>query len=185
MNQITRILEEIQKGNPSSAERLFPLVYDELRQLATAKLMQERSGHTLQPTALVHEAYLRLVDVSAVQHWDSRGHFFCAAAEAMRRVLVERARKRDRVKHGGKLKRVPICDIELVGPLPSEEFLALNEALEKLAQEDVRKAELVKLRFFVGMTVEEAARTLEISGITAKRYWRYIRAWLHRELSGE
>jgi RNA polymerase sigma factor (TIGR02999 family) len=184
MSDVTRILSQINDGDPSAAEQLLPLVYEELRRLAAAKMAQERPGQTLQATALVHEAYIRLVDMEAAQHWDSRGHFFAAAAEAMRRILVERARRRRRTKHGGALKRASL-DLELVGDAsPTEDILALDEALTRLEAESPAKATLVKLRFFAGMTIPEAAKALGISLATAERYWTYARCWLHAELAG-
>lgn len=182
MTDVTRILSAIEQGDAHAAERLLPMVYDELRKLAAQKMTQERPGQTLDATGLVHEAYVRLVDVKLAQHWDSRGHFFAAAAEAMRRILVERARRKQRLKHGG--GRVPV-DLDAVCVLtesPSEELLALDEALAKLAIEEPVKAELVKLRYFAGFSVEEAADLLGISRATAKRYWAYARAWLFAEI---
>jgi RNA polymerase sigma factor (TIGR02999 family) len=182
MTDVTQILSQIEQGDPSAADQLLPLVYDELRRLAAAKLANEKAGQTLQATALVHEAYVRLVDVEQVQHWSSRGHFFAAAAEAMRRILVERARKKKRLKSGGDYQRIDFDKTEVVDEAPSHDLLALDEALTRLAMNDPVKARLVELRFFVGLTVEEAAQALGISGITAKRYWRYARAWLHKEI---
>jgi RNA polymerase sigma factor (TIGR02999 family) len=182
MSDVTRILSAIEQGDPHAAEQLLPLVYQELRELAAQKLAQEKPGQTLQATALVHEAYLRLVDVEKAQHWDSRGHFFAAAAEAMRRILVEKARRRQRQRHGAP----PRVDIELssiASPMPDEELLALDEAMTRLAAEDPIRARLVQLRFYAGLRNEEAAVVLGISSATAKRYWRYARAWLHRELA--
>lgn len=185
MGEVTRILQAIEGGDPTGSEQLLPLVYEELRRLAARWLAREKPGQTLQTTALVHEAYLRLVDVEKAQHWNSRGHFFAAAAQAMRRILVENARRKRRVKHGGEMKRI---DVE-VGDLPtrmsSDELLALDEALERLRQEDPVKSMLVTLRYFGGMTVEEAADALAISRVTAHRYWAYARAWLHQQLTGE
>src|SRR5262249_54546430 len=162
---------------------LLPLVYDELRKLAAAKLAQEKPGQTLQATALVHEAYLRLVGRSDEQKWDNRGHFFSAAAEAMRRILVENARRKSTQKHGGKLVRRTLADLPQFAPELGDDLLALDEALEKLAKEEPVKAELVKLRHFAGLTVDEAAEALNISPATADRYWAYARAWLHAEIS--
>ncbi len=182
MTDITQILSQIEGGDPSAAEQLLPLVYDELRKLAAAKLAQEKPGQTLQATALVHDAYLRLVDVEKAQHWNSRSHFFAAAAEAMRRILVEAARRKTRQKHGGGRGRVALTGLDLPSPMPDEELLALDEALTRLAADAPLKAQLVELRFFAGMNNDEAARALGISATTAKRYWRYARAWLHAEV---
>jgi RNA polymerase sigma factor (TIGR02999 family) len=182
MKDVTQVLSAIEAGDPHAAEQLLPLVYDELRKLAAAKLAQEKSGQTLQATALVHEAYLRLVDVPQAQQWNGRGHFFAAAAEAMRRILVEKARRRCRRKHGGGLPRVDLELADLASPLPDEELLALDEALTRLEAEDPVRARLVRLRFFAGLSNEAAAEALGVSAATAKRYWRYARAWLHREV---
>ncbi len=198
MSDVTRILSQIESGDPQAAEKLLPLVYEELRKLAAAKLAQEKPGQTLQATALVHEAYLRLaasVDSGAanevsgssdgfVGHWDSRRHFFAAAAEAMRRILVENARRKRSLKHGGNLVRHELDDIQLAAPEFGEDLLALDEALQRFAENDPIKAELIKLRHFAGLTVEEAAQALDISPTTANRYWAYARAWLHREITG-
>lgn len=184
MSDVTRILSEIAQGDTSAAEELFPLVYGELRKLAAAKLAREAPGHTLQATALVHEAYVRLVDVPQAPHWNGQRHFFCAAAEAMRRILVDNARRKHRLRRGGGLRRQPLEDVAIHSEVAQEELVALDEALEKLAAEDPDKAEIVKLRFFAGLTHEEAARVLGISSASAKRAWRYARAWLHRELHG-
>jgi RNA polymerase sigma factor (TIGR02999 family) len=185
MSDVTRILSQIEQGDPVAAERLLPLVYDELRKLAAAKLAHENPGQTLQATALVHDAYIRLVDVEQVQHWDSRGHFFAAAAEAMRRILVDQARRKRSERKGGDRVRV---DIDETGPSPvavqdPERILAIHEALSVLEAESPRKAQLVKLRFFVGMTLEEAAGALGIAVPTAKRDWAAARVWLHRRLA--
>jgi len=185
MSDVTNILSQIECGDPSAAEQLLPLVYDELRKLAAAKLAQEKPGQTLQATALVHDAYLRLVDVDKAQHWDSRGHFFAAAAEAMRRILVDTARRKRRPKHGGGRKRVDLESACTFTEDPGEDLLALDEALTKFAALDSLKAELVKLRFFAGMTIPEAADVLRISHATAERYWSYARVWLYCELSGD
>jgi RNA polymerase sigma factor (TIGR02999 family) len=182
MAEVTLILSQIEQGDPHAAAQLLPLVYDELRRLAEQRMAQERPGHTLQATALVHEAYVRLVDASQAQHWNSRGHFFGAAAEAMRRILVEAARRKSRRKHGGGQQRVELDAAEIAGPVPADELLALDEALTRLADEYAQEARLVELRFFAGLSVDEAAQVLEISAITAKRYWRFARAWLHREV---
>ena len=185
MSEVTHILSAIERGDPSASERLLPLVYDELRQLAAAKLAHGNPGQTLQATALVHEAYLRLVDVEQAQHWDSRGHFFAAAAEAMRRILVDKARARRRLKRGGDRQRVDLDELELAIEGPSDDLLALDEALTKLAAKHPDKAELVKLRYFAGLSVDEAARALGISPATADRYWTFARAWLYRAVAAE
>jgi RNA polymerase sigma factor (TIGR02999 family) len=182
MTDVTRILSAIEQGDPQAAERLLPLVYEELRKLATAKMAQENPGQTLQATALVHEAYIRLVDVDKPQHWNSRGHFFQAAAEAMRRILVENARRKSRKKYGGEHHRVDREGVEVSCRMPSDDLLALDEALTELADVDPLKARLVQLRFFAGMDNDEAARVLGFSAPTAKRYWRYARAWLHARI---
>jgi len=184
MSDVTRVLNEIEQGEPQAAEKLLPLVYDELRKLAAARLAQEKPGQTLQATALVHEAYVRLVGTHQ-QDWDNRGHFFAAAAEAMRRILVDNARRKRTAKHGGGNTRVELDRLShcLAVDSRGEELLALDEALEKLSQEDPRKAELVKLRFFAGLTLPEAAQTLGISLATAERYWAYARSWLYCALS--
>jgi RNA polymerase sigma factor (TIGR02999 family) len=185
MSDVTRILSAIEQGDPHAAEQLLPLVYDELRRLAAQKLAQEKPGQTLQATALVHEAYLRLVDVDKVQHFNSRGHFFAAAAEALRRILVDHARQRRSQRRGGKALRHSLASIDPAMPAPDEELLALDEALQRLEKLDPRKAELVKLRYFAGMTIPEAAQALGVSVPTANRYWAYARAWLHEELAGD
>jgi RNA polymerase sigma factor (TIGR02999 family) len=182
MNEVTRILSAVEHGDPHAAEQLLPLVYDALRQLAAQKLAQEAPGQTLQPTALVHEAYLRLVGTGEGQHWDSRGHFFAAAAEAMRRILVDQARRKRRPKHGGDRRRVRLEEALSVAETRDDEILALDEALTRFAAEEPAKAELVKLRFFAGLTGAEAARALGISEATADRYWAYARVWLFSEL---
>ena len=183
MNDVTRILSAIEQGDPQAAEKLLPLVYDELRRLAAQRLAQEKPGQTLQATALVHDAYLRLVDVDEAQRWDSRGHFFAAAAEAMRRILVEAARRKGSQRQGGGRQRCELLDGDLLTYGVSDELLDLDAALTKLSAVDGPAAELVKLRAFAGMTVEEAAGHLGISPRTAKRSWTYARAWLMRELS--
>ena len=182
MNEVTRILSAIEQGDPHAAEQLLPLVYDELRQLAAQKLAQEKPGQTLQATALVHEAYLRLVDTEKVQHWESRGHFFAAVAEAMRRILVENARRRRSEKHGGHLRRIDFEQAQSLAEPPADELLALDEALDQLAAEDPVKAELVKLRCFAGLSHQEAAQALGISRATADRYWAYAKSWLYCKL---
>ena len=179
MSEVTRILAAIEQGHPQASERLLPLVYDELRTLAAQRLARETPGQTLEATALVHEAYVRLVDASEEQRWDSRGHFFAAAAEAMRRILVESARRKRTRKHGGGLVRHVLDDVQLAAPELGEDLLALDEALELLAKEDPVKAELVKLRHFAGLTVDQAAEALHVSPATADRHWAYARAWLH------
>jgi RNA polymerase sigma factor (TIGR02999 family) len=185
MNDITQILSAIEQGDPHAAHQLLPLVYDELRRLAAQKLSAEAPGQTLQATALVHEAYLRLVGKDNAQRWDSRGHFFAAAAEAMRRILVENVRRKRSLKRGGGQAREEFDEVQLAAPEPVEDLLALDEALNKLASKDPVKAELVKLRYFAGMTIEESAAALNISNATAKRYWTYARAWLYQEIAGE
>ena len=187
MTDVTRILSAIEQGDPHAAEQLLPLVYDELRKLAAQKLAHESSGQTLQPTALVHEAYLRLVasDQPAAQAsaaWDSRRHFFAAAAEAMRRILLDRARDKRRLKRGGGWRRLRLDQVDLPVDEVSDDVLALDEALQKLAQEDALCAELVKLRFFAGLTMEDAALTLGIPRRSADRYWAFARSWLYDTL---
>jgi RNA polymerase sigma factor (TIGR02999 family) len=185
MADVTRVLSAIEEGDPSAAEQLLPLVYDELRKLAAQKMAQEKPGQTLQATALVHEAYLRLVDVEKAQHWNSRGHFFGAAAEAMRRILVDSARRKQRPKHGGARQRVELDEAYSLACTPSDDLLALDEALAKLASIEPAKAELIKLRYFAGLSLNEAAEALDISRATAKRYWTYARAWLYAEIDPE
>ena len=184
MSSVTQILSAIEHGDGQAAEQLLPLVYTELRSLAAARLSNEKPGQTLQPTALVHEAYIRLVDVEQAQHWNSRGHFFSAAAEAMRRILVERARQKNSLKGGGQHRRVGIDPARLADPSNSEKLLALDEALARLEAADAAKAQLVKLRYFAGMTNRETAQAMGISATTADRYWSYARAWLQREMGG-
>jgi RNA polymerase sigma factor (TIGR02999 family) len=184
MSEVTRILSAIEQGEPRAAEELLPLVYQELRRLAARRIARESPGQTLQATALVHEAYLRLVDPDRARRWDSRGHFFAAAAEAMRRILVERARRRRTEKHGGQHQRQDVDEVEIVAASPTEDLLALDEALNRLAAEDPAKADLVKLRYFAGLSIEDAARALGISSATAKRRWAYARAWLFRQIEG-
>jgi RNA polymerase sigma factor (TIGR02999 family) len=183
MSDVTRILSAIEQGDPHAAEQLLPLVYDELRQLAAHRLAHERPGQTLQATALVHEAYLRLVGAEQAQHWDSRRHFFAAVAEAMRRILIDRARDRGRLKRGGDWRRLRLDDIDLSVAEPPDDLPALDEALQKLAREDPPCAELVKLRFFAGLTLDEAAAILGIARRSADRYWAFARSWLYDELS--
>jgi len=178
MHEVTRILSAIGQGDPQAAEQLLPLVYDELRQLAAEKMANEKPGQTLQATALVHEAYIRLVDVKEAQHWDSRGHFFVAAAEAMRRILVENARRKGRQKHGGDLKRIELDEAEPAIVSPSDDLLSLDEAIAKLAAEDPLAAQLAKLRLFAGLEIEEAAASLDTSRANGFRHWSYARAFL-------
>ena len=185
MSDVTRILSQIEQGDTVAAEQLLPLVYDELRKLAAQKMAQEKPGQTLQATALVHEAFIRLVDTDKARHWDSRRHFFAAAAEAMRRVVVEAARRKRRLKHGGAHERLDIDGLEITVEGPSSDVLALDEALTKLAERHPLEVELVKLRFFCGMTIDEAARSLGVSSATADRKWAYAKAWLYRELAPE
>jgi len=182
MNDVTSILSQIESGDPAAAEKLLPLVYDELRKLAAVRLAQENLGQTLQATALVHEAYLRLVDARQAQHWDSRGHFFAAAAESIRRILIEKARRKGRVRHGGGMKRLDLDQAASVAEETGHELLALDEALTRFAALEPAKAELVKLRYFAGLSIDEAAEVLGISRSTAKRYWVYARAWLLAEI---
>jgi RNA polymerase sigma factor (TIGR02999 family) len=183
MSDVTRILSAIEQGEPHAAAELLPLVYDALRQLAAQKLAQEKPGQTLEATALVHEAYLRLVDSDQAQHWNSRGHFFAAAAEAMRRILVDSARSKRAQKRGGGHRRIEVEVEDLAAPQYDQKLLALDAALAKLEQRYPRKAELVKLRYFAGLSIREAAETLGISTATADRYWAYARAWLQREMT--
>jgi RNA polymerase sigma factor (TIGR02999 family) len=183
MTDVTRILSAIEQGDPHAAEQLLPLVYDELRRLAAQKLAQEKPGQTLQATALVHDAYVRLVDVNEAQHWDSRGHFFAAAAEAMRRILIDNARRKRRPKHGGDCRRVDLDAAASVAEAPVDDLLALDEALTKLAAEEPIKAKLVKLRLFAGLSAPEAAKVLGLATRTAERYWTYARVWLYAELN--
>ena len=195
MSDVTRILSAIEQGDAHAAEQLLPLVYDELRKLAAEKMAAEKPGQTLEATALVHEAYLRLVAgsraknepeaVEAASHWNSRGHFFAAAAEAMRRILVEQARRKRRLKHGGQHQRVDLESGCLVSAAPSLDLLALDEALSRLAETEAAKAELVKLRFFAGLTMPEAAAAMNISLATAERHWTFAKAWLHAELADD
>ena len=182
MPDVTQILSKIERGDSSASEQLLPLVYNELRKLAAARMAQESPDHTLQATALVHEAYVRLVDTEQAQHWDSRGHFFSAAAEAMRRILIESARRKKRLKRGGEQDRVELDDVAQFDQSRFEELLDLDEALSKLTEEDLEKAEVVQLRFFAGLSLEEISQILGVSVVTIKRRWRYARAWLHREI---
>jgi RNA polymerase sigma factor (TIGR02999 family) len=185
VSDITQILSAIEQGNPHAAGHLLPLVYEELRRLAAQRLAREKPGQTLEATALVHEAYLRLVDVERAQHWNSRGHFFAAAAEAMRRILVESARRKGRLKHGHGRQRIDLDSGCPVSAAPSLDLLALDEALTRLAETEPAKADLVKLRFFAGLTMPEAAAALDISVATAERYWTFAKSWLYAELADD
>src|SRR5262249_48320472 len=185
MTNVTRILSAIERGDPHAAHELLPLVYDALRQLAAQKLAQEAPGQTLQATALVHEAYVRLVDVEQAQHFNGKGHFFAACAEAMRRILVENARRKQTRKRGGELARQGLDDLDTALPEIPEAVLALDEALARLLAQDRQAADLVRLRFFAGLPLAEAAGLLGISPRTADRLWAYARAWLHRHIQGE
>ncbi len=182
MSDVTQILNAIEAGDLSATEQLFPLVYDELRKLAASKMAQETPGQTLQATGLVHEAYIRLVDADKSPHWDSRGHFFSAAAEAMRRILVESARRKRRLKRGGSLKKHGLEEAAVVAPQPDSDIIELDAALPKLEAKNARRAQVVKLRYFAGMTVEETAAVLGVSTSTVDRDWTYARAWLFREM---
>ena len=185
MSEVTQILDAITQGDPGAAAGLLPLVYDELRRLAAARLAREGPGQTLQPTALVHEAYLRLVGTADEPHWNSRGHFFGAAAQAMRRILVESARRKQRVKHGGELQRLDLEEFDVPVTPPPEELLALEEALTRLAAEDAEAARIVDLHFFAGLSIDEVADALGVSRATVYRQWAYARAWLRCQLRGE
>jgi RNA polymerase sigma factor (TIGR02999 family) len=185
VSAVTRILSQIEQGDPAAAELLLPLIYDELRKLAAANLAQEKPGQTLQATALVHEAYVRLVDQVPGQHWDHRGHFFAAAAEAMRRILVEQARRKLRVRHGGGKRRIDLDNCCSLAQPPSDDLLALDDALTRFAALNPVRADVVKLRFFAGLTMPEVAQTLRISLPTAERYWAFARTWLFAELQQE
>jgi RNA polymerase sigma factor (TIGR02999 family) len=185
VSDVTRILDRVQQGDPKAAEELLPLVYEELRKLAAQKMANEAAGQTLQPTALVHEAWLRLGDDPAGQHWDNRGHFFSAAAEAMRRILIENARRKSRLKRGGDWERVELEDLQVAGDSDPLTLLALDEALAELAARHPDHAELVKLRFFAGLSMPEAARASRLSESTAKRYWAFARGWLFDRMAGE
>ena len=184
MSDVTRILSAIDQGDPHAAAQLLPLVYDELRKLAAQRLAQENPGQTLQATALVHEAYLRLVDADKAQAWNSRGHFFAAAAEAMRRILVENARRKKSRKHGGGMVRRDLDALDVAAPPSDQDVLALDEALNRLTTVDKAAAEVVRLRFFAGLPLPEVAQLLGISPRTADRLWAYARAWLHQEIQG-
>jgi RNA polymerase sigma factor (TIGR02999 family) len=181
MSDVTRILQSVSGGNAKAAEELLPLVYEELRKLATAKMANESPNQTLQPTALVHEAWLRLTGNENVK-WDGRAHFFGAAAEAMRRILIDNARRKQARRHGGGQQRLDIADVDIAAPGKDDELLAMDEALEKLAAQDKQKAELVKLRYFAGLSIEESAQILGISIPTANRWWSYARAWLFDQI---
>jgi RNA polymerase sigma factor (TIGR02999 family) len=181
MSDVTRILSAIEQGDPHAAEQLLPLVYDELRELAAQRLAREKHGQTLQATALVHEAYLRLV---GDQHFDNRGHFFAAAAESMRRILVDRAREKAAIKRGGGLSKLNIDDINLVSTVTPDQLLAIDDALAKLEVQDAPAGQLVRLRYFAGLTVDEAGQAMGISTTTAYRHWNFARAWLYSELQG-
>ncbi len=185
MSDVTRILFAIEQGDAHAAERLLPLIYSELRKLAAQKMATEKPGQTLQATALVHEAYIRLVDTARVQHWNSRGHLFAAAAEAMRRILVEHARHKNSTKAGGEFQRSSLSVIEPLAVSSNVDLLELNEALDQLARKDARKAELVKLRYFAGLTIEQAAEMLGISTSTADADWAYAKAWLRVAMADE
>ncbi|HEY3393244.1 MAG TPA: ECF-type sigma factor [Lacipirellulaceae bacterium] len=182
MSDVTHILSAIERGDSRASEQLLPLVYAELRQMAAARLASEKPGQTLQATALVHEAYVRLVDGSSPQRWQSRGHFFAAAAEAMRRILVENARRKRRKKHGGEVHRVELSESDLATTIPDERLLAIDEALDSLAKEDPQAAELVKLRFFAGFSIAEAGEVIGVSRSSAYAQWAYARAWLQNRV---
>ena len=185
MSDVTLILSQIESGDPSAAEKLLPLLYEELRKLAAVRLAAEPSGNTLQPTALVHEAYLRLIGTAGGDQWDHRGHFFAAAAESMRRILIDNARRKATTRHGGAMQRQALDADAVAAAEPREDLLALDEALDRLAAEDPLKANLVKLRYFAGLNLAEAAAALGLSERTAGRHWAYARAWLRRAVEGE
>jgi RNA polymerase sigma factor (TIGR02999 family) len=183
MTDVTRILSALEQGDPHAAEQLLPLVYDELRKLAAARMAEERADHTLQPTALVHEAYLRLVEGAAPNaSWDSRGHFFAAAAEAMRRILIDAARTRAARKRGGAWQRIDLNSVDLVGQAAPDDLLELDDTLDKLARQDPQAAQLIKLRFFAGLSIDQAGGSLGLSRTTAYERWAFARAWLYNEL---
>jgi len=184
MEHVTRILQKIEEGDPTAADELLPLIYDELRALAAQRMRHERPGQTLDATALVHDAYLRLVDVEQAQHWNSSGHFFAAAAEAMRRLLIERARRKKRIRHGGGRQRVDLDAQLSVSDSDDDRLIEINEALDRLKDEDPEAANVVKLRYFAGLTIKEAAAAMNISVRTANRHWTYARAWLYQQLGG-
>ena len=181
MSDVTHILERAREGDPAAADELLPLVYEELRRLAAQRMSKEAAGHTLQPTALVHEAWLRLVG-NQDKKWETRGHFFAAAAEAMRRILIDRARRKRALRHGGDQQRLDIQEVDFAAPIADDQLLAVSEALDLLAAQYPVEAELVKLRYFIGTTNDEAAEVLGISPRTAKYYWTHARAWLYREI---
>ncbi len=183
MNHVTRILNDIERGNAVAAAELLPLIYQELRRLAAAKLSDEKRGVTLQPTVLVHEAYIRLVDKNHVQKWNSRGHFFSAAAESMRRILIENARRQKSQKHGGKFKRVDLDDVQLSFDKNDVDLIALDEVLRQFEKEWPEKAQVVKLKYFAGLTIPETSKALGISHATAERHWAFARTWLYTKLS--
>lgn len=185
MSDVSQLLDAIGRGNAHASEQLLPLIYEELRGLAARMLAREAPGQTLQATALVHEAYVRLMDAETEQTWTHRGHFFAAAAEAMRRILVEKARRKERVKHGGEQHRVELDDERLVCSVPADQILALDEALQRFGQEEPEKAQLVKLRFLAGLSIEDAAEAVGISRATAARHWTYARAWLFNAISAD
>lgn len=185
MSDVTKILSAIERGDENAVDQLLPLVYQELRKLAAMKLASEKPGQTLQPTMLVHEAYVRLVDVDQPQQWNGRGHFFGAAAEAMRRILVENARRKQSQKYGGDLRRVELDVADVAIENPSEDLMALDEALTRFEQQWPDKAKLVKLKYFTGLTILEASEVIGVSTATAERYWKFARAWLHSQLKSE
>jgi RNA polymerase sigma factor (TIGR02999 family) len=185
MNDVTQILSRIESGDPNGSDQLLPLVYEELRKLAAQRLTHEKPGQTLQATALVHEAYLRLVGGAQAQQWDSRGHFFAAAAEAMRRILVDQARMKGTLRRGAAAKRLPLAQVEPAIVSRDDDLVALDDALRRLEQIDPAKAQLVNLRYFAGLSIPDAAKALGISVTTANRYWAYARAWLHEELRSD
>ena len=185
MNDVTRILSAIEQGDAHAAEQLLPLIYDELRKLAAQKMAQEAPGQTLQATALVHEAYLRLVDTDNIQHWNSRGHFFAAAAEAMRRILIDNARRKRRPKHGGDRARIDLDAVEIAAPENADDLVTLDDALTDLAATDPQAAQLVKLRYFAGLTIKQAAEILGVSPRAVDFLWAYARAWLLKKIEGQ
>ncbi|WP_231963128.1 ECF-type sigma factor [Symmachiella macrocystis] len=182
MGDVTQFLSNMESGDTGAAEKLLPMMYDELRRLAVAKMLHESPDHTLQPTALVHDAYVRLVDVEKAQRWDSPGHFFAAVAEAMRRILVERARQKNAIRNGGEFQRHVLFDVELAANVDRMQVLSLDDALNRLEKENPRAAELVKLRFFAGLSADEAAGLLGVSPSTSRRIWVFARAWLRSDM---